>query len=78
MDSEKKSNWCGDCEKGWVKKDAYKKHFTFKTVRSGQGSGGKLIPNMCLNRKRKSYPLTCVGGCYIGLCRCGCDYMINL
>ena len=58
MDSEKKSNWCGDCEKGWVKKDAYKKHFTLETVRSGQGSGGKLIPNMCLNRKRKSYSKT--------------------
>ena len=54
MESENKHHWCGDCEKGWVKLDAYKKHFTLEAVRAGGGSGGKLIPNKCLNSQGKS------------------------
>ena len=54
MESQKKKFWCGDCEKGWVKKTAYEEHFDLEKVREGEGCGGKLIPNICFNKKRKS------------------------
>ena len=49
MTSTAKSIWCGDCAKGWVRKKDFEKHFELQFVKDG----GKLVENICFNRKRK-------------------------
>ena len=46
--------FCGDCKKGYVRKVDFDRHFSREQVREGGGGGGKLIPNICFDRKRRS------------------------
>ena len=44
--------YCGDCEKSWVRKVDYEKHFELENIK--QKDGGKLIKNPCYKRKRRT------------------------
>ncbi len=41
--------YCEDCEKSWVRKVDYEKHFELENIK--QKDGGKLIKNPCYKRK---------------------------
>ena len=56
MSGGEKKFFCGDCEKGWVKKSAYDKHFDLKFVKSSYDhQGGKEVSNVCYKQKLRIF-----------------------